>query len=157
MMFGLFKTKKLEIISPVSGEIVDLESVSDEVFSQKMVGDGVAVTPTDGIFRAPVDGILSKLFGTHHAYIVRHQSGVEVMVHIGLDTVDLKGEGFRALANEGDEVKAGDPVIEADLERIALLGKETVTPVIVSEMGGFKTLEKKSGNLSQSETVMELK
>jgi len=155
-MFGLFKSKKLEIVSPVAGEIVDLESVNDEVFSQKMVGDGVAVIPADALFGAPVDGVLSKLFGTHHAYIIKHRSGVEVMVHIGLDTVDLKGEGFRALAKEGDTVKAGDPIIEADLERIVSLGRETVTPVVFSEMGEFRTIEKRSGKTARSETIMEL-
>ena len=156
-MFGLFKAKKLEIASPVSGECVGLESVNDEVFSQRMVGDGVAVIPVEGVFGAPVSGKLSKLFETHHAYIVRHDSGVEVMVHIGLDTVELKGDGFKALAKEGDEVKAGDPIIEADLERIKSLGKEIITPVIISEMGSFKGIVKRGGTVAAAETIMELK
>ena len=156
-MFGLFKSKELKIVSPVSGEAVALESVNDEVFSQKMVGDGLAVIPADGTFGAPLDGVVGKLFSTQHAYIIRHKSGVEVMVHIGLDTVALKGEGFEALVREGDEVKVGDTIIRVDLNLIESLGKETVTPVIVSEMDGFKTIEKKSGSFAKADTIMELK
>ncbi len=156
-MFGLFKAKKLEIASPVTGECIGLESVNDEVFSQKMVGDGVAVIPEEGIFGAPISGKLSKLFETQHAYIISHDSGVEVMVHIGLDTVDLKGDGFKALAKEGDTLQAGDPVVEADLERIKSLGKEIVTPVIVSETGSFKEIVKRGGSVAAAETIMELK
>jgi len=156
-MFGLFKAKKLEIASPVSGECIGLELVGDEVFSQRMVGDGVAVIPAEDIFRAPVDGKLSKLFETHHAYIIKHNSGIEVMVHIGLDTVELKGEGFRALAKEGDTVHVGDPIIEADLEQIKSLDKEMVTPVIVSEMGSFKEISKRGGYVAASEIIMELR
>ena len=156
-MFGLFKAKKLEIASPVTGECIGLESVNDEVFSQKMVGDGVAVIPDEGIFGAPISGKLSKLFETQHAYIIGHDSGVEVMVHIGLDTVDLKGDGFKALAKESDTLQAGDPVVEADLERIKSLGKEIVTPVIVSETGSFKEIVKRDGSVAAAETIMELK
>lgn len=156
-MFGLFRGKKLEIVSPVSGEVIDLATVEDEVFSQKMLGDGIAVLPESGLFVAPVEGVVSKLFKTRHAYVVRHDSGVEVMVHIGLDTVDLKGEGFKAIVEEGDHVKAGDPLIEADLDRIESLGKKSVTPVIVSETGKFKTLVKESGFVTAAEKVMELK
>ena len=156
-MFGLFKSKELKIVSPVSGEVVALESVSDEVFSQKMVGDGLAILPADGTFGAPVDGTVSKLYATHHAYIVRHKSGVEVMVHIGLDTVALKGKGFEPSVKEGDEVRAGDTIVRADLDLIGSLGKEIVTPVIVTEMNGFKTIEKRSGSLARGDTMMELK
>ena len=156
-MFGLFTSKEIRISAPVSGEAVALESVSDEVFSQKMVGDGLAIVPVDNAFGAPVEGTVSKLFSTHHAYIVRHKSGMEVMVHIGLDTVALKGEGFEAVAREGDEVKAGDTIVRADLDLIKSLGKEVVTPVIVSEMAKFKSIEKKIGDIAKADTIMELK
>ena len=156
-MFGLFKSKEIKVAAPVSGEAVALESVNDEVFSQKMVGDGLAIVPINNVFGSPVDGTVSKLFSTHHAYIVRHKSGMEVMVHIGLDTVALKGEGFEAVAKEGDEVKAGDTIVRADLDLIKSLGKEIITPVIISEMAHFKYIEKKLGNIAKADTVMELK
>jgi PTS system glucose-specific IIA component len=156
-MFGLFKTKSIKVVAPVSGEAVALESVNDEVFSQKMVGDGIAMIPDEGIFRAPVEGEVSKIFSTGHAYIIRHQSGLEVMVHIGLDTVSLKGEGFRIIASEGESVKAGDVIIEADLALIESLGKEITTPVIISEMGPFKSIDTKEGKISESDLIMEIK
>ncbi len=156
-MFGLFKAKSVEVAAPVMGEIAALESVNDEVFSQKMVGDGIAIRPADGSFGSPLDGEITKIFPTGHAYRVRHKSGVEVMVHIGLDTVSLKGDGFEIVANEGESVKAGDTIIRADLDLIEKLGREIVTPVIVSEMGSFKRVEKKSGSVAKADIVMEVK
>jgi len=156
-MFGLFKKKSIEIIAPVAGETVTLKSVNDEVFSQKMVGDGIAILPREGSFGAPIEGKVSKIFSTGHAYIIKHKSGIEVMVHIGLDTVSLKGEGFRIVAGEGDSVKAGDTIIEADLVLIESLGREIVTPVVISEMGPFETLETKHGKVSKSDLIMEVK
>ena len=156
-MFGLFRAKGVEVAAPISGEVVALESVDDAVFSQKMVGDGLAIIPVGHSFGAPVSGTISKLFSTKHAYIIRHESDLEVMVHIGLDTVDLKGEGFEALVKEGDMVERGDTIIRADLDRIKSLGKEIVTPVIVSEMGAFKTLKKKSGYVAKDDIIMEVR
>ncbi|MEA3419292.1 MAG: PTS glucose transporter subunit IIA [Campylobacterota bacterium] len=155
-MFGLFKAKSIEIVSPVTGEAVALESVNDEVFSRKMLGDGVAVIPTDGVFGAPFDGIISKIFSTHHAYTVKHKKGLEVIVHIGLDTVNLKGEGFTAVASEGEAVKAGDTIIRADLAKIKSLGKEIITPVIVTEESSDKPIEKKLGKTARGELLMEV-
>jgi len=156
-MFGIFKTKNIEVVSPVTGKIVSLERVDDEVFSKKLVGDGIAVIPEEGDFGAPFDGEVSKIFSTKHAYSVRHKSGAEVIVHIGLETVALNGEGFTALAAEGDRVKAGDTIIKADLEVIAAKAKDIVTPVVVTESGNSKSIEKKSGDISKGEVLMELK
>lgn len=156
-MFGLFKAKAIEIAAPVTGEVVAIESVNDEVFSQKMAGDGIAIIPSDGSFGAPIDGEVVKIFSTGHAYMIRGEKGIEVMVHIGLDTVTLKGDGFSTVASEGDRVKAGDTIVRADLERIIALGKETVTPVIVSEMGRYESIDKKSGAVVKGNLVMEVK
>ncbi len=156
-MFGLFKAKGIEIVAPVTGEVVAIESVNDEVFSQKMAGDGVAIIPADGSFGAPIDGEVVKIFSTMHAYMIRDKSGLEVIVHIGLDTVALKGDGFSAVASEGDRVKAGDTIVKADLERIIALGKEIVTPVIISEMGRCKSIDKKSGAVVKGNLIMEVK
>ena len=116
MMFGFRKRKIRDIYAPVDGQVVTLESVDDEVFSQKMVGDGVAVIPISNQFCAPIDGVVSKIFPTNHAYSIKSDKDLEVMVHIGLETVALNGEGFTRIANEGDEVKAGDVIIEVDLD-----------------------------------------
>jgi len=100
-MFGFLKRKTREVVSPVDGQTVEIESVNDEVFSGKMVGDGVAVIPTSNTFCSPIDGVVSKIFSTNHAYSVKSDKDLEIMVHIGLETVALKGEGFERLANEG--------------------------------------------------------
>ncbi|MBU1667968.1 PTS glucose transporter subunit IIA [bacterium] len=131
-MFGLFKPKKQTIVSPVDGDIVALESVRDEVFSAKLAGDGVAIIPRSNTFVAPVSGVITKIFSTNHAFSIRTKNDLEVLVHIGLDTVALNGEGFKRLAKEGDSVSVGKPIIVADIEFIKSQGKEIVTPIVVN-------------------------
>ena len=129
-MFGLFKPKKQIILSPIDGDIVELESVADEVFSTKLAGDGLAIIPRSNTFVAPVSGVLTKIFFTNHAFSIQTNNGLEVLVHIGLDTVALNGEGFKRLAQEGDTVTVGKPIICADIEFIKSKGKDIVTPIV---------------------------
>lgn len=131
-MFGLFKAKKQMIVSPVDGDIMDLSEVPDEVFSQKMAGDGIAIIPRTNTFVAPVTGVISKIFSTNHAFSIQTRAGLEVMVHIGLDTVELNGKGFKRLAQEGDKVTFGQPILSADLAFIQSEGKEIITPIVVN-------------------------
>jgi PTS system glucose-specific IIA component len=157
-MFELFRPKPIDILAPVSGEIIPLEMVDDEVFSQKMVGDGVAIVPNSGEFVAPFDGILTKLFPTLHAYSIKHSSGLEVIVHIGVETVGLGGVGFEALAVEGDALKAGDSIIRADLERLKSLAKDTTTPIIITDMGKYREIIKKKGSVIVAQnSIMEVR
>ena len=131
-MFGLFKAKKQVLVSPADGDVIDISEVPDEVFSQKMAGDGIAIVPRSNTFVAPVSGIITKIFSTNHAFSIKTKVGLEVLVHIGLDTVDLNGEGFKRLAKEGDDVSVGEPVIYADLEFIVSQGKEIITPIVLN-------------------------
>ena len=131
-MFGFFKAKKEKVVSPVDGDIVKLEDVPDEVFSAKLAGDGIAIMPHSNTFVAPVSGVVSKIFSTNHAFSIKTSSGLEVLVHIGLDTVELKGEGFKRLVQEGDEVSVGKPIIFADLEFIKAQGKPLITPIVLN-------------------------
>jgi glucose-specific phosphotransferase system IIA component len=131
-MFGLFKAKKQIVVSPADGDIVDLSEVPDEVFSQKLAGDGIALTPHSNTFVAPVSGVVSKIFSTNHAFSIRTSSGLEVLVHIGLDTVELKGEGFKRLVEEGTKVSVGKPIISADLAFIESQGKPIITPIVLN-------------------------
>jgi glucose-specific phosphotransferase system IIA component len=156
-MFGFLKRKTREINSPVDGEVVEIESVDDEVFSSKMVGDGVAIIPVSDIFCAPIDGKISKIFSTNHAYSIKSEKDLEVMVHIGLETVALKGKGFERLVNEGDEVRAGAPVIRADLSYIKEHAKDIVTPVIISDESDIKEIEKKYRVVKSGDLIMEVK
>jgi len=131
-MFGLFKSKKQIVVSPACGDVVELSAVPDEVFSQKLAGDGIAIMPSSNTFVAPVSGVVTKIFSTNHAFSIRTKDDLEVLVHIGLDTVELKGEGFKRLVEEGDKVTVGKPIISADLAFIEAQGKPIITPIVLN-------------------------
>src|SRR5437868_14007175 len=97
---------KIEVLAPLDGTVVDLEAVPDEVFAQKMAGDGVAIDPSGNVAVAPVSGELVKLFPGGHAFGISTREGIELIVHIGLDTVELKGDGFENIATEGQTIQA---------------------------------------------------
>jgi len=155
-MFGFMKRKVRDVHSPVDGQIVELKSVNDEVFSQKMVGDGVAVLPISNKFTAPIDGVVSKIFSTNHAYSIKSSKDLEVMVHIGLETVALDGKGFTRIASEGDVVTAGDVIIEVDLSYIKEHAKDIITPIIVSDESDFKEIIKEYNIVKSGDKIMEV-
>ena len=138
-MFGFLKSS-LELLAPVSGKVVELSSVPDEVFATKLAGDGVAIEPTDDIFVAPADGELVLIFKTNHAFCIRLDNGIEVLVHIGIDTVNLKGEFFERLAVEGTKVKVGDPIVKVNRAKIAEKGYSLITPVLIANMDAVKEI-----------------
>ena len=123
--------KTATLVSPLKGKIIPLESVNDESFSQKLLGDGVAIRPAEGIVRAPCDAVISSVIGTKHAVGMTSTNGAEVLIHVGLDTVELKGQFFECLVELDQQVKAGDPLIKFDLQSIASAGYDTTTPFIV--------------------------
>jgi len=134
---GLFKKKKdVSIYAPVSGMRIDLTEVKDEMFSQKILGDGFAVVPEDDIFGAPGTGEVSMIFDTSHAFCITMDDGKELMVHIGLETVALKGEGFTRLKKEGDRVEKGTPIIQVDRKALEEKGIDMTTMVILTENPG---------------------
>lgn len=134
----MFFKKKLTVLNPFQGEVVPLDTLPDPVFAQRLVGDGVAVIPTNNKCLAPVDGTVVSMFPTKHAVIIRTKEGIEVMVHIGLDTVTLNGEGFETHVQQSDNVKAGQLLITFDREGIGA-EKSILSPVIVTNL-----LEKKA-------------
>lgn len=131
--------KPLSIASPLSGRSVSLDQVPDEVFSGRILGDGCAVIPSDNKIYSPVDGTISSTVETKHAYGFSSDDGFEVLVHFGIDTVSLKGEGFRSYVKAGDRVKKGDLVAEVDVELLKKRGIELITPVLICE--GAEDLE----------------
>jgi PTS system glucose-specific IIA component len=155
-MLGFLKRKNRNILSPVDGQVVSLESVNDDVFSQKLVGDGVAVIPMSNLFTSPIDGVVSKIFSTNHAYSIKSNKDLEVMVHIGLDTVELEGKGFERLVEEGDSVKAGEGIIKVDLAYIKANAKDIITPVIILESSDVKEIDKKLDIVKQGDLLMEV-
>lgn len=148
MLFGFSRRhKKIEVYSPVNGTIVDLSEVSDPIFSQRMVGDGTAVNPRDGLIVSPVNGEVIQIFPTLHAVGLKTEEGLEVLIHIGIDTVELKGEGFKALIKQGDRVSVGTPLIQVDLDRVKASGRSVLTPVILTNGDVIQSIEKKSGDV----------
>ena len=121
----------ISILAPLSGEITPLGEVPDPVFSEKVLGDGAAILPTDGKIYSPVDGTLATIAATRHAYGFQTEDGLDLLVHVGLETVGLNGEGFTVHKQEGDPVKAGDLIAEADLSLFQSKGLNTVTPVLL--------------------------
>lgn len=124
--------KTIQILAPLSGNAVNLASVPDPVFSEKMMGDGLAIEPSEGIVVSPVDGEIMQIFPTKHAVGIRAKNGAEILIHIGLETVSLKGEGFETHVQQGDSVKAGDKLVSFDMATISEKAKSTVTPIIIT-------------------------
>lgn len=134
------KVEETVISAPVNGKIVSLEKVNDAVFSQKILGDGTAILPEDGKVFSPVNGTVSSLFETKHAIGLTSDEGVEMLIHIGIDTVNLQGKYFEAHVKTGDRVKTGDLLISFDQEAVQKEGYETVTPVLVTNSDEFKCI-----------------
>ena len=130
------KTGLTSILAPLSGQAVPLEQVPDDVFSRKILGDGIAILPADGKLCAPVDGEITSIAETRHAYGFTSGEGLEILVHVGLDSVALKGEGFTPHVKEGDKVTAGQLVAEIDLKLLESRGVPTITPVLICEGAG---------------------
>lgn len=128
-----------EFLLPVSGKVISLESVEDEVFSKKMMGDGFAIEPINGQVFSPIDGLVTCAFVTKHAISIRQeQSEMEILIHFGLDSVELKGDGFEMYVKEGEHVKAGDKILEVDLEKLKQNGIPTVVPIVFINNGDTK-------------------
>ena len=123
--------KNTKILAPVKGKVIPLEQVPDEVFAEKVLGDGVAIIPEDGKIYSPVDGTITTITDSLHAYGFETEDGIQMIVHFGLETVNLKGKGFTSRVKVGDKVKAGDLVAEVDLDYLKENHVETITPVIV--------------------------
>ena len=146
-MFGLFKKKKeenndntLKLVAPVNGKSVPLSEVPDPVFAQKMAGDGLAMDPADDIIVAPADGELTLVFNTKHAFAMTLDNGIELLVHIGIETVSLNGEGFEQLAEAGTKVKAGTPIIKVDREFVKSKNLPLITPVLITNPDILKSI-----------------
>ena len=148
-MFDFFKKKKtpeLIIGSPVKGTTVPLSSVNDPTFSEGMLGKGAAILPSDGKIYAPADGTIETLFDTLHAFSLSTADGVEILVHVGLDTVKMGGDGFTGHVHSGDAVKKGDLILEIDLEKVKAAGYDTSTLVVIcntDDYGDVRGLDNK--------------
>ena len=143
---------KIEVLAPLDGMVVPLEDVSDEVFAQKMAGDGVAIDPSGQVAVAPVTGDLVKLFPGGHAFGISMSGDIELIVHIGLDTVELKGQGFENIATEGQKVQAGTSIVRFDRATIERTGKVMLSPVVSSGAGTI--VKRASGKVRAGRDVL---
>lgn len=141
------------IKSPLSGTIIPLEEVPDEVFAQKILGDGVAIIPDEGIAEAPLDGLVGAFPESGHACGIKTQEGYEILIHIGIDTVEMKGKGFKAFVRQGENIKTGQKIMEFDLNQIQEAGKRLESPVIII---GPRVKIINSGKIKRGEALMEI-
>ena len=133
-MFGFFKKKTdSAVYAPVKGKCIDITEVNDEGFSSKIMGDGVAVIPEESVIKAPADGKLTMIFETGHAFGMKADNGLELLLHIGIDTVNEKGNGFKILKKSGDAVKKGTPVVELELETLKEKYDMTTMVIVTNE------------------------
>lgn len=128
----------LELLSPVSGKLVPIEQVNDESFSEKLLGDGIAIIPNENVIVSPCDATIASVISSQHAIGLLAKNGTELLIHVGLDTVNLQGKFFNAVVKEGDQVKAGDPLLYFEKENIEQAGYDITTPILVVNNDEFK-------------------
>ncbi|MCH3961664.1 MAG: PTS glucose transporter subunit IIA [Solobacterium sp.] len=161
-MFSIFKEKKelpvrnnTDIVAPVTGKLIPASELSDQMFREEMMGQTIGIMPTDGTVCSPANGILEVLYPTGHAFAVRRSDQEGILVHIGIDTVNLKGRGFRMLKKQGDPVKAGEPIVIADLNTVKEAGLDSCVMLVITEPAeeGKKETYIPSGSVAHGEVI----
>lgn len=154
-MLNFFKkSRESKIVAPVGGQCVDLSNVPDKVFSDKLLGDGVAFIFNGEYVYAPSDGKISMIAATKHAFGITDANGLEILVHIGLDTVTLSGEGFEVLVTENQNIKAGTKVIKLDRKFIEEKSINLITPVVLTNSSGYEITKEPYQNVQVGDTVV---
>ena len=165
--FDMFKSKPKQesnandngniILAPMTGEAKNIGECKDPVFAQEVVGKGTMIIPSEGKLYSPMDGTISMLAETGHAVGIKSNSGVEILMHIGLDTVELNGEPFTLKASSGQDVKAGDLLLEFDIDKIEESGKSTESPVIITNTDNYEVNVLKTGMVNHGDDLIEVK
>lgn len=158
-MFNFFKKKEDKYVlgAPAKGKAVPLSQVSDPTFAEEMLGKGMAVIPSEGKIYAPADGEIGMVFDTLHAVSMTTDFGAEVLIHVGLDTVNLKGAHYTVHAANGDKVKKGQLLITFDREAIKADGYDTITPMVICNSDNFSTVEGHTGPVKAGDVLLTLK
>ena len=153
----LFGKKLEEIYAPIAGKAVAITEVPDPTFAEGMLGNGIAIEPADGKVYAPCDATVDMMFDTGHAVSLVAESGAEILIHVGLETVGLEGKPFTVHVQNGDKVKKGQLLIEADLEAIKAAGLPTITPVLICNTDDYPTFKTNVGTaVTNADLVIEL-
>ena len=148
---------KINIASPLNGEIVPLKEVKDETFASEMMGKGIAINPTEGKVVSPINGTVKMIFKTKHAIGLKSEDGAEILIHIGMDTVQLDGKHFTAHVKDGDKVKVGDTLVEFDMDAIKKEGYELITPVIITNtMDYLEIIQKEIKSVNTGDTLITI-
>lgn len=146
-----------ELVSPLDGELLPLSEVKDEVFSSGAMGEGVAIEPSQGVLHAPDDGRVVMTFPTGHAIGMKTKDGAEILMHIGMDTVNLQGKGFETLVDKGDEVKAGDELVKFDIDEIHSAGYIVTTPIVVTNSKDYEKVSVvRQGEVKVGQEILDL-
>ncbi len=153
-MFGFFKKKGHQILSVMDGKVIPISEVEDVAFSEKMLGDGVGIIPADGTVFSPVNGEIIQIFDTLHAYGIRADDGAEILIHIGINTVELQGKGFKTFVKTGQKVKAGEKIAEVNIDLIKSNGYSTQTPVVITNMDSIKEIKCNYGETQAGKSVI---
>ena len=150
-------SKSKTLIAPISGKAISITEVPDPIFSDKLIGDGLAFIPSSNTLVAPCDGIITTTIESGHAISLLSNDGLEILIHIGLETVSLEGDGFEVLVNVDDNVKAGTPLINIDTEFIKSKGLNLVTPLVIVNHDILKSLKPKITKevIANKTTVLE--
>lgn len=154
----MFTTENsIEIPAPLPGQVRPLSAVNDPTFAQEILGKGCAIEPAEGKIVAPVDATVSMMFETGHAVSLETSDGLELLIHVGLDTVMLKGAHYTPHCATGDKVKAGDTLLTFDIEAIRAAGYDVITPVLICNADDFKEITAVSGSVQAMEPLLTLK
>lgn len=146
-----------KLVSPLNGDVKPLSEIKDEVFSSGAMGQGVAIEPSEDVLHAPADGKIALVFPTGHAVGINTTDGAEVLMHIGMDTVNLQGKGFKTLVQKGQEVKAGDPLVEFNIKEIKAAGYEVATPVVVTNSKKYESINQvANGTVEVGQEILSL-
>lgn len=150
-------TKTVLVAAPLTGEAVSLETVNDPTFAEGILGKGIAIQPSEGRVVSPVNGTIATIFETGHAMGLVSEDGAEILIHVGLDTVNLKGKHFHVKMKSGDTVKVGDCILEFDLEAIKAEGYDVITPVIISNHFNYSFVDAAAeGHVKTGEPLLRL-
>ena len=146
--------KEIKVVAPVSGEVIELENITDEVFSSGIMGEGFGVLPSNGKIYAPISGRVENIHRAAHAYSISSDDGIDVLVHIGIDTVELDGECFEPLVKTGDTVEYGEEIARADTDKILEKGFDPVVVVVISSEDKIDSARVNVGECKAGDEVM---
>ena len=159
MIFDKFRAKKkenFEICSPVKGDVIDVTKTNDPLFKEEALGKGVGIIAEENTLVSPVNGVIKTFFPTKHAIGITSDDGVDILIHVGIDTVELNGKYFNALKEQGDKVKKGDKLLEVDFDSIKNEGYDTTVLLVITNTQEYSTVKSCEGNKTVDDTIIEI-